>query len=135
MSETDRCPECQGYRGLPRMVDMTSDNPHECSNGFHKEAPVADVAEVIEFPQANTAPVQEGTGSAPAPQEQAGLPVVGNPICPYCGESHGINGKMTRLGPFQVMVIMCRNPNCRKVLGAFQAFEMQLVATPGGPPN
>jgi hypothetical protein len=110
------------------MLDMTSDNPHECEDPFHKETPP--LAEVIDFPQPNTAPQQ--TAPAPAPQAQ---PVVGNPVCPHCGEEQGIHGKMTRLGPFQVMVVCCRNQNCRKILGAFQALEMQMIPMGGGKPN
>jgi len=125
----ERCPTCQGYRGLPRMVDMTSDNPHECIDPFHKETPPP-AEEVIESPNAAAQEVQ-APAQPPAPQQQR---MMGNPVCPYCGEERGIHGKMTRLGPFQVMVVCCGNPDCRKIVGTFQALEMQMIPM-GGPPN
>jgi len=126
----ERCPECSGYRGLPRIVDMTSDTPHECTHAFHKEPPPPEPpSQVIEFPQQphaeNTAPVQgQPAASEPAP----GINPAGNPLCPWCGEEGGIVGKSTRLGPFLVMVVMCRR--CHKIVGTFQAFDMQLVQPP-----
>jgi ssDNA-binding Zn-finger/Zn-ribbon topoisomerase 1 len=123
MADEERCPQCGGYRGLPRMLDMTSDAPHECANEFHKsEAPVE--AEVIEFPsQPNTAPEQAQTSVSANPVQK--------PLCPYCGAEGKTKGQMTSYmnGKIEVVVVSCAE--CRKILFGFQALQLHMMPPPG----
>lgn len=119
---TARCPECGGLRGMPRMLDMTSDNPHECAHEFHKsEAPL----EVEETPNVAQGDIQ----NAPGPN----IPGQAMPLCPYCGAEGRINGRMTNMGPFKIMTVFCRD--CHKILFGFQALELQMMPIPPGQPN
>jgi hypothetical protein len=103
---------------MPRMLDMTSDNPHECVHEFHKsEAPV----EVVEETNVSA---QEVPVSVPSGMVQTG----NRPICPHCGCAGKLLGSMTKLGPFQVMVVRCAD--CHKTLFGFQALELQMVPVP-----
>ena len=123
MSQDERCPECSGHRGLRRMVDMMSDTPHECTNAFHDEVPVA---EVVEFP---------GPAQPAEPEQAAPKSTIPKPVCPYCLAEGKIFGQSTTLGPIQIMVVRCGNNECRKILGIFQPlmFEQQQMMPPGRP--
>lgn len=112
MSEEAKCPECGGFRGLPRML-YDNETPRECSDPFHKETP-----NVIEFPQ--IAEETAGTSDSEAPQ------VILDPICPYCGaDPVHLRGRQTHLGPVIFMVVRCANDNCRKTLGLIPLGMMQ----------
>lgn len=121
MSDEAKCPECNGFRALPRMLH-DQEEPRECSHAFHKEMPA-----VIEFP---TPAAPEGQATeTPAPVEPA--PTIQKPVCPHCGVEGKIRGSLTTLGPIQVMIVSCGNPDCRKIFSAFQPLSMQTVAPPG----
>jgi hypothetical protein len=124
MAEDPRCPDCGGYRGLPRMLHH-EDTPVECSNPFHSETPAPVVEEeksnVVEMP----APAAAAAPAVPAEPKQL-------PICPYCNEIGKIGGHLTNLGPVEVMVVTCRN--CHKILGAFQPLMLQMQPPPAGFP-
>lgn len=121
MSE-QKCPECNGFRGLPRMLHH-DEIPKECDNAFHKtEAPIEPepepenekvLPEVLQMP-------------TPGPPAQK----VPNPVCPFCETEVTIQGKKTIFGPYQVMVIQCGA--CRKVLGGFQILDLQPMPMPSG---
>ncbi len=129
MSSVEKCPECGGYRGLPRILHHDQDNPKECDHVFHStEAPIEvapEPAEVLQFPTA------QQIADAPPPEPK---PVI-RPVCPYCGSEEGrlVLG-MTNIGPFQVAVVRCGKEDCRKILFGFQALQMQTVP-PGMPPG
>jgi hypothetical protein len=121
MTTEERCPECNGYRGLPRILH-DQDEPRECAHAFHKS-----VAPIAEFPGAAK------SQAPPAPTESAPTPTVMlKPVCPHCGHEGSIAGAMTQLGPFQVMVIRCGNGQCRKILGAFQALGLEMMPPQSG---
>lgn len=117
MADEERCPECHGHRGLPRMR-FDQDPPTECEHPFHKEPPPT----VVEFP----GPSNPTVAPVASPQSK--------PVCPYCEkEQDRIAGGSVSLGPVMVMVIRCQH--CRKILGMFQALGMQPVEMPPGPAN
>jgi hypothetical protein len=104
-----KCPNCGGYRGLPRMLH-DQDEPRECSNPFHKEAEVPLVIEEDNVTMTATVEIVP--------------PKLGNPICPYC-MTEGLRGRQTQLGPFFIMVVRCANEECRKILGIFPIGTVQ----------
>lgn len=125
MSGEERCPECSGYRGLPRILHDT-DEPRECSNEFHKSEPVAE--------QSGGSPVLEFPGRQETPAEQPPHPPVAavlKPVCPYCLTEAMIHGNQATIGPFEVCVVRCGNVDCRKILGVFQALQLQMMPPPG----
>jgi hypothetical protein len=117
MSTEEKCPECFGHRGLPRMLH-DQELPRECSNEFHKTV----LASVLEMPSPE--PAQE---RAPQPQSQQAIL---KPVCPHCGVEGKIAGGMTDLGPFKVIVVRCGNTECRKILGMFQPLGLEMVPPP-----
>jgi hypothetical protein len=132
MAENEaRCPECGGYRGLPRMLHH-DDTPMECADPFHSEK------EVIEFPSPAAAEAVDTSAPPPPPApaptaEQESL--WKRPICPYCGQEGKIIGSLTDLGPMKVMVIRCASDDCRKMLGFFQPLGLEMLAPTGLPPG
>src|SRR5271167_3537457 len=112
-SSEDRCPECGGYRGLPRMLH-DQDEPRECSDPFHKSEPPA----VIEFPGK-----EEPMAATEQPQPQPG-PRQDPPISPYCA-GQMIAGKTIQMGPFELLLIFCGT--CKKILSAIQPLQLQQV--------
>ncbi len=115
----EKCPECFGFRGLPKILH-DQDEPRECANDFHKS-----MAPIVEFP----APEIQQPEDVPAPS--AMQQTVRKPICPYCGSDGKIFGSLTDLGPFKIMVVSCGNNDCRKFLGVFQPLGLEMVQTPG----
>ena len=108
MSDEQKCPECNGFRGLPRMLH-DEDSPRECSNAFHK------TSDVIPFPEQ----MQEKQ-PATAPTEAASAPKVPDPVCPYCGaDPCNLKARTLKMGPFDLMLVRCANDECRKTLAVF----------------
>lgn len=116
MSSEDRCPECHGYRGLPRILH-DQEEKRECSNAFHKSA-----APVLEFPSPET---EQPAPPPPEPPKEAL-----KPVCPHCNQEGKIAGGMTDFGPFKVVVVRCGNNECRKILGIFQPLGLEMVPPP-----
>jgi hypothetical protein len=114
----ERCPECLGHRGLPRMLH-DRDEPRECANEFHKT-----LAPVIEMPLSVTEPTTEPVPSAQPPGTK--------PICPYCSCEGKVVGSMTTLGSaaasFKVMAVYCAS--CHKYLGFFQPLSLEMMPPP-----
>lgn len=128
MSDTDKCPACQGYPTMPRMVHDT-DPPHECTHEFHKERPpVAVEAETITT-----------TGAAVnVSVESQDTPAARRPRCPYCNFDGGVKGAQISMqhGRLTIIVVRCGNDECRKILGVFQPLELTMVQPgPGGQPS
>lgn len=123
MSSEERCTECGGYRGLPRILHNDEENPKECTNHFHKT-----LAPVIDFPE-RTEPAIQPAANAPAqPKQSAPSPL--KPVCPHCNTEGKIAGGMTDFGPFKVVVVRCGNEQCRKILGVFQPLGLEMVQPP-----
>ena len=115
MSTDQKCPECNGFRGLPRMLHH-DDIPKECDNPFHKEVPVPEAIpepeKVVEMPAPPMATQEQGdTGKVPW-----------HPICPHCGQAPGIRAKKINFGGTVLMVICC--DQCLKMLGVTQVLEL-----------
>lgn len=118
---SDRCPECSGHRGLPRIMH-DQDEPRECANEFHKTA-----APVIEFP---VAPEESQPNVAAQSEPAQPKQVIRKPVCPYCLTEGKIAGGLTDLGPFKVVVVRCGNEECRKIFGIFQPLGMEMMQPP-----
>ena len=109
MSDEQKCPECSGFRNLPRILH-DQETPHECSHEFHR------LPEVIKFPKIpDTAP------EAAQAQELTPPPVqVPNPVCPYCGaDPHNLKARTLKMGPYELLIVRCANDECRKTIGVF----------------
>jgi hypothetical protein len=126
MSTDARCPVCNGFRQLPRILH-DGDVPRECSDPFHKmEAPIEVAPDpIVELPQA----------PAPQPEAAAKAATIPKPVCPYCGVEGRIFGQIVGLGSLQVCVVRCANNECRKILFGFQPLEFQMAPPPGGVPG
>lgn len=120
MTDEERCPECGGYRTLPRILH-DQDEPRECSHGFHKSETPA----VLEFPSSEPKPQSK----QPEPEP---LRPNTTPVCPYCGCEGRIRGSMTSLGggKINVFAVYCGNNDCRKYLGFFQPLQLELMPPP-----
>src|SRR5271157_1359303 len=124
MSNDPKCPDCGGYRGLPRMLH-DEEEPRECANPFQPE-PAPPVVEDEPEPARGPQLVDSTPGTT-----------IPKPVCPYCGVEGKIHGNMTQMGPINVMVVRCGNNECRKVLGCFQPLmfeQQQMMPMPAGPP-
>ena len=129
MSSDDRCPECGGYRGLPRILH-DQDTPRECSHEFHKQA------DVVEFRVPNSDPPKpagdpgaQQASEAQAASDQVSVPM---PKCPHCDAEDGMFfAKQAHLahGKIALAVICCRH--CNKPWGVTQILELQMVPMPG----
>lgn len=121
----DRCPECGGYRGLPRMLH-DQDTPRECSNEFHKES------NVVEFKVPQEAPPAAEQEQPPLPPpEQLGVQVP-MPKCPHCDADDGgfyAKGGQLAHGRIQLVIICCKR--CHKPWGVTQVLELQMVPMSG----
>jgi len=122
----EKCPECNGFRALPRMVGVEAEDRRECTNQFHKETPVA-VAE----PEPPPVPAE-----LPAPE--IAPPSKWSPVCPHCSHEGKFQTKRTAFGPYQVLAICCGE--CHKVISFIQPLDLQLQnmpmpPMPGGPGN
>lgn len=126
----EKCPECGGFRGLPRILHDDPENPKECNNEFHR---TAELPEVIPFPIQDVA-----QGVNVVAKEETNMPgsakFVPNPICPYCGaDPCNLKARTLKMGPFELLLVRCANDECRKTISVFPvAFEgPETVGSPG----
>jgi len=129
MSDEERCPDCGGYRALPRILHDRED-PYECVNPFHQTP-----APVLEFPSP-----EPPSGGATTPGHEVsvrskdGTEAI-RPKCPHCGCEGKIRGSLTTLGPLKVFAVYCGNDDCRGYLGFFQPLGLEKIEVPSGAPN
>lgn len=127
----DRCPECGGYRGLPRMLH-DQEVPRECSHEFHKQADVVEFKLPTKEPEPK-AIQPEAPLEAPSDQVQKRFP---NPECPFCDATDGrFFMKMTDLANGQLTIAVACCQHCRKVWGITQVLQLQMMPPPGFPPG
>lgn len=111
-----KCPTCFGFHGLPKMLFNDQENPKECTDPFHSTPEV--VSPVESEPPLEPQPgivAPTGPQLVTTPGSRGGSVL---PVCPYCGaDPCNLTGRQTTMGPSIFMVILCRNLDCRKVLG------------------
>jgi hypothetical protein len=136
MTDEERCPQCMGRRGMPR-IRFDVEPQVECDDPFHKTEPPASASAPIEFPGPADAVTTKSAEPGPTKEDVAPDLAPGHlPVCPHCNREGKITGATTGLGPYKVMVIRCGYSDCRKILGAFQPLDIQMVPMggPGMPP-
>ena len=126
----EKCPECGGFRGLPRILHDDPENPKECDNQFHK---TVELPEFVPFPIQDVSQGVNVSAKEETPMPRSNVP---NPICPYCGaDPCNLKARTLKMGPFELMLVRCANDECRKTIGIFPVgFESGPVA-PSGPPG
>lgn len=119
-SSEAKCPECNGSRGVRRLLHDT-DPPHECADPFH------DQPDMVEVP---TDPPHVANMPEKAPAAGSREVKLTPPLCPHCEAPGTVVGQMAIIRGIHVMMISCGK--CRKMISAFQALQMQPVELPGG---